>query len=72
MKKLNKIVKDQEHTKPFEFHNQGSLAYLGDWCVVIKPKQTFSSNPSDEIATGKPSMIAPRPRLVSKRRSQAG
>ena len=34
-KKLNKIVKDQEHTKPFEFHNQGSLAYLGDWCVVI-------------------------------------
>ncbi|KAF9238109.1 FAD/NAD(P)-binding domain-containing protein [Melanogaster broomeanus] len=30
VKKLNKIVKDQEHTKPFEFHNQGSLAYLGD------------------------------------------
>lgn len=33
VKKLNRIVKDQEHTKPFEFHNQGSLAYLGDWCV---------------------------------------
>lgn len=34
VKKLNRIVKDQEHTKPFEFHNQGSLAYLGDWCVT--------------------------------------
>ncbi|KIJ64782.1 hypothetical protein HYDPIDRAFT_187657 [Hydnomerulius pinastri MD-312] len=33
-KKLNKIVKDQEHTKPFEFHNQGSLAYLGDWKAI--------------------------------------
>lgn len=33
--KLNKIVKDQEHTKPFEFHNKGSLAYLGDWCVAL-------------------------------------
>jgi len=34
VKKLNKIVKDQEHTKPFEFHNQGSLAYLGDWKAI--------------------------------------
>ncbi|KAH7909184.1 FAD/NAD(P)-binding domain-containing protein [Hygrophoropsis aurantiaca] len=34
VKKLNKIVKDQEYTKPFEFHNQGSLAYLGDWKAI--------------------------------------
>ncbi|KAG6380296.1 NDE1, mitochondrial external NADH dehydrogenase [Boletus reticuloceps] len=34
VKKLNKIIKDQEHTKPFEFHNQGSLAYLGDWKAI--------------------------------------
>ncbi|KAG8216138.1 NDE1, mitochondrial external NADH dehydrogenase [Butyriboletus roseoflavus] len=34
VKKLNKIVKDQPHTKPFEFHNQGSLAYLGDWKAI--------------------------------------
>ncbi|KAI9567719.1 NDE1, mitochondrial external NADH dehydrogenase [Boletus coccyginus] len=34
VKKLNKIVKDQEHAKPFEFHNQGSLAYLGDWKAI--------------------------------------
>ncbi|KAF8843478.1 NDE1, mitochondrial external NADH dehydrogenase [Paxillus ammoniavirescens] len=33
-KKLNKIVKDQEHTKPFEFYNQGSMAYLGDWKAI--------------------------------------
>jgi len=32
--KLNKIVKDQEHTKAFEFHNKGSLAYLGDWKAI--------------------------------------
>ncbi|KAG1740488.1 NDE1, mitochondrial external NADH dehydrogenase [Suillus paluster] len=46
--KLNKIVKDQEHTKPFEFHNKGSLAYLGDWKAIydrssadtVKTKET--------------------------------
>ena len=46
VKKLNKIVKDQEHTTPFEFHNQGSLAYLGDWCVIIISRP-FSDNPDD-------------------------
>ncbi|KAF5392847.1 hypothetical protein D9757_001029 [Collybiopsis confluens] len=30
-KKLNKIIKDQPAEKPFEFHNQGSLAYIGNW-----------------------------------------
>ena len=40
--KLNKIVKDQEHTKPFEFHNQGSLAYLGDWCVAVNQEANVS------------------------------
>ena len=50
VKKLNKIVKDQEHTKPFEFHNQGSLAYLGDWSVVIKfPNPFLTTNPFDVI-----------------------
>jgi NADH dehydrogenase FAD-containing subunit len=33
-KKLNKIVNDQEHTKPFQFNNKGSLAYIGNWCAV--------------------------------------
>jgi NADH dehydrogenase FAD-containing subunit len=33
-KKLNKIVKDQEYSKPFQFKNQGSLAYIGDWFVM--------------------------------------
>lgn len=32
-KKLNKIVKDQDSPKPFEFHNSGSLAYIGNWFV---------------------------------------
>ena len=35
VKKLNKIAKDQEFLAPFEFHNQGSLAYIGNWCVAI-------------------------------------
>lgn len=35
-KKLNTIVKDKEHTKPFEFHNKGTLAYLGDWFVFSR------------------------------------
>ena len=33
VKKLNRIVNDVEHNKPFEFHNQGSLAYIGNWYV---------------------------------------
>ena len=46
--KLNKIVKDQEHTKPFEFHNKGSLAYLGDWCVVLSRWQSTSDSALQE------------------------
>jgi len=34
VKKLNKIVKDQVSPKPFEFHNQGSLAYIGNWKAI--------------------------------------
>ncbi|KAL0946228.1 hypothetical protein HGRIS_012487 [Hohenbuehelia grisea] len=33
-KKLNKLVKDQDSPKPFEFHNQGSLAYIGNWKAI--------------------------------------
>ena len=33
-KRLNKIVKDEEYPKAFEFHNQGSMAYIGDWFVL--------------------------------------
>ncbi|EIM87464.1 FAD/NAD-P-binding domain-containing protein [Stereum hirsutum FP-91666 SS1] len=33
-KKLNTIVKDKEHITPFEFHNKGTLAYLGDWKAI--------------------------------------
>lgn len=47
VKKLNKIVKDQEHTKPFEFHNQGSLAYLGDWCVRVIPSPFLITTADD-------------------------
>ncbi|KAG9308297.1 NDE1, mitochondrial external NADH dehydrogenase [Chiua virens] len=32
--KLNSIVKEREHTKPFKFHDLGSLAYLGDWKAI--------------------------------------
>jgi NADH dehydrogenase FAD-containing subunit len=31
--KLNTLAKDKGHSKPFEFHNQGSLAYIGNWLV---------------------------------------
>ncbi|EKM56698.1 uncharacterized protein PHACADRAFT_91741 [Phanerochaete carnosa HHB-10118-sp] len=33
-KKLNKLVRGVEHTKPFVFNDMGSLAYLGDWHAV--------------------------------------
>lgn len=35
VKKLNKIGKDEESPKPFEFHNQGSMAYIGDWYKIF-------------------------------------
>jgi NADH dehydrogenase FAD-containing subunit len=35
VKKLNKLVKDQLSPKPFEFHNQGTLAYIGNWYAQI-------------------------------------
>lgn len=28
---LNRLAKEKQTTEPFKFHNQGSLAYLGDW-----------------------------------------
>lgn len=31
---LNNLAKGKESTKPFEFHNMGSLAYIGDWKAV--------------------------------------
>ncbi|TFY82516.1 hypothetical protein EWM64_g1499 [Hericium alpestre] len=33
-KALNRIVKDKDVSEPFEFSNQGTLAYLGDWKAI--------------------------------------
>ena len=30
-KKMNLLAKDKEHNENFEFHNAGSLAYIGNW-----------------------------------------
>ncbi|KAJ2922120.1 hypothetical protein H1R20_g14971, partial [Candolleomyces eurysporus] len=55
-KKLNKIVNDQEHDKPFEFHNQGSLAYIGSWKAIYdRPsapgeEQGFMSKETGRVA----------------------
>ncbi|KAG1742979.1 FAD/NAD(P)-binding domain-containing protein [Suillus occidentalis] len=51
-RKLNKIVKDQEHTKPFEFQNQGSLAYLGDW------KAIYDRSSADTVKTKETGRVA--------------
>jgi len=50
-KKLNKIVKDQDHSEPFEFHNQGSLAYIGDWYDFVFLSMSGSASRSN--LTGK-------------------
>ncbi|KII91687.1 hypothetical protein PLICRDRAFT_38509 [Plicaturopsis crispa FD-325 SS-3] len=34
VKKLNKLVKDQESPEPFRFESKGSLAYIGDWRAI--------------------------------------
>ncbi|KAH6910700.1 nad(p)h dehydrogenase b1 [Coprinopsis sp. MPI-PUGE-AT-0042] len=33
-KKLNSLAKEKGHTTPFEFQNNGSLAYIGDWKAI--------------------------------------
>jgi len=40
-KKLNRIVKDRASPKPFEFHNLGSLAYIGDWFVLLSSDKMY-------------------------------
>ena len=34
VKRLNSLAKDRPHTRPFEFQNNGSLAYIGDWKAI--------------------------------------
>lgn len=33
-KTLNRLAKSQKLSGPFKFHNQGTLAYLGDWRAI--------------------------------------
>lgn len=73
-KKLNKIVKEQESPKPFEFHNQGSLAYLGNWWVI---KLVLCSSPTHLLirtpftSPGKRYMIDQALRMEWKQKNQA-
>ena len=41
MKRVNRLVRDQESPTPFAFHNYGSFAYIGNWSVSIE--QIFRS-----------------------------
>ncbi|KIY49741.1 FAD/NAD(P)-binding domain-containing protein [Fistulina hepatica ATCC 64428] len=43
-KKLNRIIRDRPSPAPFEFYNQGSLAYIGDWRAVYDKPQTENSS----------------------------
>ncbi|KAA1471917.1 FAD/NAD-P-binding domain-containing protein [Dentipellis sp. KUC8613] len=47
-KKLNKLVKDKDAPEPFEFHNQGTLAYLGDWKAIYDRSQAASGPKNKE------------------------
>ena len=47
-KKFKTLGKDKEHSKPFEFHNMGSLAYLGDWVAVYDRTQVESGPKTKE------------------------
>ncbi|TFY65769.1 hypothetical protein EVG20_g5323 [Dentipellis fragilis] len=47
-KKLNRIVKDKDAPEPFEFHNQGTLAYLGDWKAIYDRSQAASGPKNKE------------------------
>ncbi|KAG2007219.1 ndb1 (nad(p)h dehydrogenase b1) [Coprinopsis cinerea AmutBmut pab1-1] len=48
VKKLNKLAKDREHNVPFTFHNQGSLAYVGNWKAIYEKP----SGPAAETKEG--------------------
>ncbi|KAF9485648.1 FAD/NAD(P)-binding domain-containing protein [Pholiota conissans] len=44
VKKVNKLVKEQDSPEPFSFENRGSLAYIGNWKAIYDR----SKSPSDE------------------------
>ncbi|KAF9564049.1 FAD/NAD(P)-binding domain-containing protein [Agrocybe pediades] len=54
VKKMNKLAKGQEHNEKFEFHNQGSLAYIGNWKAIYdKPSENGSSDGFMQKETGR-------------------
>ncbi|CAL1709677.1 unnamed protein product [Somion occarium] len=48
-KKFNVLGKDKEHVTPFQFHNAGSLAYLGDW-IAVYDRTKVESGPKTKEA----------------------
>lgn len=36
-RQLNRIVREQDYSKPFVFKNLGTLAYVGDWKALYQP-----------------------------------
>ncbi|KDR77247.1 hypothetical protein GALMADRAFT_246553 [Galerina marginata CBS 339.88] len=53
-KKINRLAKDQPSPEPFEFHNQGSLAYIGDWKAIFdRPAADGSADGFMQKETGR-------------------
>jgi NADH dehydrogenase FAD-containing subunit len=56
VKKLNSMAKEKGHTTPFEFQNNGSLAYIGDWKAIYD--RTDGNGNSDGVLSKETGRVA--------------
>ncbi|KAJ3553506.1 hypothetical protein NP233_g12626 [Leucocoprinus birnbaumii] len=56
--KLNKLAMDKECTKPFVFHNQGSLAYIGNWKAIYDRSSTLPEGEKDKFMSKETGRVA--------------
>ncbi|EKM78363.1 NDE2, mitochondrial external NADH dehydrogenase [Agaricus bisporus var. burnettii JB137-S8] len=56
--KLNTLAKDKDHCEPFEFHNQGSLAYIGNWNAIYDRSSTLPEGEKDKFMSKETGRVA--------------
>ncbi|KXN88434.1 Internal alternative NAD(P)H-ubiquinone oxidoreductase A2, mitochondrial [Leucoagaricus sp. SymC.cos] len=56
--KLNKLARDKECPKPFVFHNQGSLAYVGNWKAIYDRSSTLPEGEKDKFMSKETGRLA--------------
>ncbi|KAF5350487.1 hypothetical protein D9756_008688 [Leucocoprinus leucothites] len=56
--KLNKLAMDKECSKPFVFHDQGSLAYIGNWKAIYDRSSNLPEGEKDKFMSKETGRLA--------------